>query len=95
MISEAEILKIAKLAKLNLEGEEIKRFSVQLSSILSYVKKLDEVDTTNVKPTSHPISDMKNRFQEDTTSRALDVFDVLKNAQSTKENYVVTKGVLK
>lgn len=95
MISEEEILKIAKLAKLEIKEGEIKKFSDQLNSIISYVKKLDEVDTSNVEPTSHPISDMKNRFQDESDNRTLSVSEVLKNAPQSKQNYVSTKGVFK
>lgn len=97
MISRDEILKIAKLAKLQLKEDEVDKFFPQIQSILSYIKKLDEVDTSNVEPTSHPISDIKNRFQDDdnTVDRTLSTQDVLKNAPSTKDEYVATKGVFK
>lgn len=95
MISKDEILKIAKLAKLQLNENEVEKFFSQIKSILSYVKKLDEVDTSNVIPTSHPISDTKNRFQDDDSSRTLKIDEVLKNAKNTKNNHVATKGVFK
>lgn len=95
MINEEEILKIAKLAKTEISDQEIKKFSKQLTEIISYFKKLDEVDTTDVEPTSHPIDNVKNRFQEFETDRTLDVSDVLKNAKQTKKNYIATKGVFK
>ncbi|OGC46984.1 hypothetical protein A2713_00450 [candidate division WWE3 bacterium RIFCSPHIGHO2_01_FULL_35_17] len=95
MVSEEEIIRIANLAKLNLNHDDIKKFSIQLSAILSYVKKFDEVDTSNVQPTSHPIDGIKNRFQEDSPSRTLAVSDILKNAKIAKENYVATKGIFK
>ncbi len=95
MISKEEILKIAKLAKLQLNENEVEKFFSQIKSILSYVKKLDEVDTSNVIPTFHPISDTKNRFQVDDSSRTFKLEDVLKNAKNTKNNHVATKGVFK
>lgn len=95
MISEEDVLKIARLAKLELKPEEIKKFSIQLSSVISYVKKLDEVDTFNVAPTSHPIEDIKNRFMTTANTRTLDVKEVLNNAKQTKDNYIVTTGVFK
>ena len=97
MITEKDVLKIASLANLELFESEIKKFSVQLSSILDYVKKLEEVDTNAVLPTSHPISETKNRFQDDdnTVDRTLSTQDVLKNASKTKGGYAVTEGVFK
>ena len=43
-----EVQHIAKLARLDVSDEELQRIAPQLSSILQYVKKLEEVDTSNV-----------------------------------------------
>ncbi len=45
-----EVKHIAKLARLKLSDEEVKKFSEQLSSILSHADMLNEVDTNNVEP---------------------------------------------
>ena len=55
---------IAKLSKLNLSDGEIGKFQKQLSSILGYIKLLDEVDTTKVKPTAQTTG-LKNIYQKD------------------------------
>lgn len=94
MLTKEEILHISKLANLELTEEEITRFGAQLSPILDYVEKLNEVDTENVEPTSHPISDLKNRFQEDRMDNSLDIKDVTKNAKEKDGNYIVTGAVL-
>ena len=52
MISDDDVKHIATLARLGLDEAQIKKFSKQLDSIFSYVKVLDEVDTTNVEATS-------------------------------------------
>lgn len=85
---------VAKLAKLNLTDKEVERFVDQLSPILDYVNKLNELDTKDVEPTSHPISELKNRFQEEGMDEALDIEDVTRNAKEKNGNYVVTEGVL-
>ena len=46
---------IAELARLKFSGEELENFTHQLNEILKYVEKLDELDTENVEPLSHPI----------------------------------------
>jgi aspartyl-tRNA(Asn)/glutamyl-tRNA(Gln) amidotransferase subunit C len=55
---------IAKLARLYLSDQEKENFTGQLDSILSYIDKLNELDTANVEPTAH-ILPLKNVFRED------------------------------
>jgi len=47
-----EVKHIAKLARLELTDEEVDKFAVQLSEILSNAKMLDEIDTEGVEPIS-------------------------------------------
>ncbi len=94
MLTKEEILHIAKLAKLNLTDDEVEKFRVQLSPVLDYFEKLKEVDTDNIEPTFHPISNLKNRFQEEGMDNALDIKDVIKNAKEKNGNYILTEAVL-
>ena len=52
MLSEKEVEHIAKLAKLDLNNEEMKKFADQLSKVMDYIDVLNEVDTKGVEPTS-------------------------------------------
>ena len=52
-ISKEEIEHIAVLARLSLSEEEKELFGSQLSSILDYMEKLNELDTKGIEPTSH------------------------------------------
>jgi aspartyl-tRNA(Asn)/glutamyl-tRNA(Gln) amidotransferase subunit C len=49
-ITEKDVLYVAGLANLELSDEEITRFAGDLDSILAYVDKLNELDTSNVEP---------------------------------------------
>lgn len=49
-ITREEVLRVAELAHLDLTEAEIDMFSRQLDSILSYVEKLNELDTSSVEP---------------------------------------------
>jgi len=51
-LTAAEILHVAKLARLNLTKEEVEKFRSQLSKVIAHIKGLSEVDTTGVEPTS-------------------------------------------
>jgi len=50
MLSESEVKKIAKLARIEVNDEEVEKFKGELSSILDFVKKLSEVNTDGVEP---------------------------------------------
>ncbi|HKZ72047.1 MAG TPA: Asp-tRNA(Asn)/Glu-tRNA(Gln) amidotransferase subunit GatC, partial [Nitrospirota bacterium] len=52
-ITRKEVEHVAKLARLALREEEVEQLTRQLSDILTYVEKLNELDTRNVEPTSH------------------------------------------
>ena len=52
-ITLADVEKIAELARLELTPEETESFTNQLSSIITHIDKLNELDTTSVPATSH------------------------------------------
>ena len=49
-ITEADIAKVAQLAHLELDDEELKTFVPQITEIVNYVEQLNELDTANVEP---------------------------------------------
>jgi len=49
-ITREDVLRVAELAHLELSEAEIEMFSRQLDSILTYVDKLNELDTSSVEP---------------------------------------------
>ena len=61
-IDEAQVRKVAKLARLELSDREIHEFTGQLGAILEYVKKMDELDTTSVEPLAHCLA-LSNRLR--------------------------------
>lgn len=50
-LSQADVLKLAKLARLSLSGDEAAQFSIEITSILEYVEQLQNVDLKDLKPT--------------------------------------------
>ena len=58
------VKRIASNAKLKLNDDEIENFTQQLSDVLGNFKKLDEVDTKNVKASFHP-QEIKNVYRDD------------------------------
>ena len=49
-ITEKDVLYVAALANLELSEQETAQFAVDLDSILAYVEKLNELDTSSVEP---------------------------------------------
>jgi aspartyl-tRNA(Asn)/glutamyl-tRNA(Gln) amidotransferase subunit C len=49
-LTEKDVQHVSELAHLELTEEELRRFLPQLDSILDYMQKLNELDTTNVEP---------------------------------------------
>jgi len=78
-IDETQVRKVAKLARLELTEAEVDEFTGQLSAILDYVEKMDELDTTEVEPLAHclPIS---NVFRQDCVKDSLGTEQALANA---------------
>lgn len=77
---------VANLARLYLSEEEKKEMANTLSSILDYMDKLNELDTTNVPPTAHIIP-IKNVFREDVVKESLPREEVLKNAPEKERGF--------
>jgi len=85
LINEEEVKYIADLASLKLSDEEVEKFSKQLSDILDYVEKLDELDTEDIVPTAYTIP-VKNVLREDRIEESLKLEKVLQNAPEKKDN---------
>ena len=78
-IDRAQVRKVAKLSRLKLTEAEVEEFTGQLSAILQYVEKMNELDTSGVEPLAHclPIS---NVFREDCVKASLGTEKALANA---------------
>ena len=63
-LSQEQVRHIAKLARLGLSDDEVKKFSTQLTNILQYVEVLSEVDTSSVEATSQ-VTGLKNVMRPD------------------------------
>lgn len=64
MIDRAQVLHVAKLARLALSDEEVERMSRELSAVLGHIEKISELELEGVAPTSHVI-DVVNALRPD------------------------------
>jgi aspartyl-tRNA(Asn)/glutamyl-tRNA(Gln) amidotransferase subunit C len=85
-ISEGDVEHIARLARLELDPEERRRYTEQLSDILNYIDELNELDTSSVEPTSHVIP-IKNVMRDDLPQPSLPLDEALGNAPQRKGNF--------
>lgn len=85
-LSEKDVQYVAKLARLEVTGEEVAKYTQQLANILEYVEQLNKLDTSNVEPLTHPL-DMKNIFREDVVLPCLTQQEVLSNAPEPQSGH--------
>lgn len=81
-ITRAEVLHVARLARLEIPEGEIDRLRAELEAILDAVGKVAELDLADVPPTSHPL-DLVNVWADDESRPSLSAEDALKNAPDT------------
>lgn len=88
-----DIRKVASLARLALDDEELQASGKQLTSILEYVRLLDEVDITEVAPMTHPVP-AENVFRKDQMLPSLPREAALSNAPKTDGEFFVVPKIL-
>ena len=86
-------LKIAKLSRIKIKDDEIDELSNQLSSIVSWVEQLNEVNTDNIEPLSN-VSMTKLPLRKDIENIKDNSKEVLFNAPDKLENYFVVPKVV-
>ncbi|WP_163329487.1 Asp-tRNA(Asn)/Glu-tRNA(Gln) amidotransferase subunit GatC [Desulfurobacterium thermolithotrophum] len=89
-----EVRHIAMLSRLNLEEGEIEKFQVQLSEILNFVEKLNELDTEGIDP-KFQIIPPQNVLREDVPGVSLSGEKVFMNAPETDGQYFIVPKVVK
>jgi len=92
-ISRKEVAHIAALARLSFSEEEMELFAEQLNQILIYMEKLDEIDTTGIKPTYHAL-DLTNVFREDQIKPSLSTQKLLSNVPQTDKDMVIVPRII-
>lgn len=92
-IEKKEVEYVAHLARLELQPDEMGKFTAQMNDILLYMEKLNEADTTGVAPLSSAIA-IANAFREDVVRDSLDYDLAMANAPEVRENcFIVPKVV--
>ncbi len=88
-----EVRHIATLARVGLNDDEVSRFQGQLSQILDYFHRLQEVDTEGVPPTAHTLA-MRNVMRDDEPRPSSDKEDILANAPERQDDLFRVRAIL-
>ena len=92
-IDEAQVRQVAKLARLELDDREVSQFSTQLSAIVAYIEKLNELDTDHVEPLAHCLP-VHNVLREDVPQPSLSNEAALANAPEREDTYFKVPKIL-
>ena len=92
-ITRKEVEHVAHLARLHLDNEELDLMTEQLDMILSYVAKLEELDTEGVEPTTHAFS-ITNAFREDIVEPSLEQEKALANGPDHSDDSFIVPRVI-
>ena len=92
-LTEQEVRHVAKLARLQLDDAQFRAFADQLSSVLDYFSKLDELDVESVEPMAHAL-DVTNVMRPDEPRDGIAVEAVLANAPAKSPPFFKVPKVL-
>jgi aspartyl-tRNA(Asn)/glutamyl-tRNA(Gln) amidotransferase subunit C len=92
-LSREQVQHIAELAKLGITEDETALFAEQLSEILAYAEKLNQLDTSHIPPTAQTIF-VRNVTRLDEVRPSLTSEQTLANAPSRQDNLFKVKPIL-
>ena len=86
-------LKLAKLARLSLNAEQLNSLEKDLTSIVSFIDQLKEINTEEIDPTSNSL-DQDLILREDVAENKLSNEDLLKNVPESELGFFVVPKVI-
>ncbi len=92
-ITKDTILKIANLAKISITSDETEKLESEISSIISWVETLNEVDTDNIEPMTNSLQSSL-RMREDEVNDGNKTKDILLNSPTEDDNFFVVPKVI-
>lgn len=81
-----QVRNVAALARLGLSPDDLERMRDQLSSILTSIEKIEELDTAAIPPTAQTI-DLTDVVREDVAEPSLPIDLVLRNAPRQRDGF--------
>lgn len=93
-IDESTVDRIAKLAKLSFSADEKEKIKSDLSRILNFIDKLNEVDTEGVEPMIY-MNDHEDILRDDVVNYMVSQKEALSNAPAKDSDYIKVPKVIK
>ena len=92
-ISSNDVQRLASLARLNLDADEVEAMRCDLDAILTYVGKLAELDTSAIAPTAH-VLDIETPLRVDAVGRQLTASEAVRNAPAHDDSSMIVPKVV-
>lgn len=92
-ITKEEVKEVADRAMLAITDEEAEMFAEDLSSVIGYADKLNELDTENVVPMTHALQQV-NVMREDVVENVLDREEMLKSVKDHQSGEILVPTIL-
>lgn len=92
-LSDEQVRQVAKLSRLQLSDDQVHHFAGQLSAVLDYISKLNELDVTGVEPMAHA-ADVANVLRPDEPGPAMPLEDALANAPAVSTPFFKVPKIL-
>lgn len=89
-----DILKLAKLARLDLTDEEVSEYSEELTEILKYVEQLQSINVDGLQPTSQVTGLVNVMRKDEILNYGYDSLDLLENVPTTENNQIKVKRMI-
>ena len=93
IIDKQTIDKVADLARIEIEDKEVDTLIADMNKILTFMEKLNELDTTGVEPLIY-MNPEKNVWREDIEKHEISVEDGLKNAAKHNESFFLVPKII-
>ena len=93
-ITRDQVSKVAELAKLKLNNEQLDNHARQIEKILEYINQLEKIDTTNVPCTTRAI-EVINNFRSDANVKYENRDEILNLAPSREEDFFKVPKIMK
>lgn len=92
-LSKEDVLKLARLARLHLTGDEVSQFQKEIGAILGYVEQLQSVEVDGLEPT-YQVTGLSNVTRPDKERMYATKEELLKNLPSQKDAYIKVRRML-
>ncbi|KOY81797.1 Asp-tRNA(Asn)/Glu-tRNA(Gln) amidotransferase subunit GatC [Lysinibacillus sp. FSL H8-0500] len=92
-LTKEEVKHVANLARLAITEEEAEKFAEQLGKITDFAEQLNELDTTNVEPTTHVLP-LVNVMREDVAVKGLDREVMMLNVKEQEDGQVKVPPIM-